>query len=147
MKRLAAACAILALSASAAYAADDPIAIRKALMDSNGAAAAVSAGLLKGEIPYNPVVAKEAIMALRAVSHAYGSFFPAGSDKGNTKASPKIWQDAAGFQAALAKFRTDADAAAEASGKKGPADLAAFKTVITPVLKNCAACHRDYRLK
>jgi cytochrome c556 len=138
---------ILAASVSVAYAADDPIAIRKDLMEANGAAAAVSAGLLKEEIPYNPLVAKEAIMALRAVSHAFGSFFPAGSDKGNTKASPKIWQDEAGFHAALAKFQADADAAAKASGKHGPVDLAAFKSAITPVLKNCAACHRDYRLK
>lgn len=147
MKKFAAAFAVLALSAGVAHAADDPIAIRKDLMDANGAAAAVSAGLLKGEIPYNPVVAKEAIMTLRGVAHAYGSFFPAGSDKGNTKASPKIWQDAAGFQAALTKFRTAADAAAKASGKGGPADLAAFKAAIMPVLGNCAACHRDYRLK
>ena len=147
MKRLATACAILALSVSVAYAADDPIAIRKDLMEANGAAAAVAAGLLKEQIPYNPVVAKEAIMALRAVSHAFGSFFPAGSDKGDTKASPKIWQDAAGFQATLAKFQADADAAAKAAGKKGPADLAAFKAAITPVLGNCAACHRNYRLK
>jgi cytochrome c556 len=147
MKKFATAFAVFVISMSAAHAADDPIAIRQDLMEANGAAAAVSAGLLKGEIPYNPVVAKEAIMALRAVSHAFGSFFPEGSEKGNTKASPKIWQDAAGFQAALAKFQKDADAAAEASGKKGPADLAAFKTAITPVLKNCAACHHDYRLK
>ncbi|HVW57183.1 MAG TPA: cytochrome c [Rhizobiaceae bacterium] len=147
MKKFAAAFAVLALSVGIAHAADDPIAIRKDLMEANGAAAAVSAGLLKGEIPYNPVVAKEAIMALRAVSHAFGSFFPAGSDKGNTKASPKIWQDMAGFQATLAKFQKDTDAAAQASGKKGPADLAAFKAAITPVLGNCAACHRDYRLK
>lgn len=116
-------------------------------MDANGAAAAVSAGLLKGEIPYSPTVAKEVIMTFRAVSHAYGSFFPAGSDKGNTKASPKIWQDPAGFQAALTKFRADADAAADASGRSGPADLAAFKAAVTPVLGHCAACHRDYRLK
>jgi cytochrome c556 len=136
---------IVAFSTAAAVAADDPIATRKALMDANGAAAGVSASMLKGDLDYNPAVAKSAIMTLRAVAHSYGSFFPEGSDKGETKASPKIWSDRAAFEAAIDKFKSDADAAATASGKDGPADLAAFKTAVLPVFNNCKSCHQDFR--
>lgn len=147
MKRTAFAVSALMLLATAASAADDPIASRKALMDANGAAAGVSAALLKGNMDYNPTVAKAAIMTLRAVSHSYGAFFPAGSDKGNTKASPKIWEDAAGFQKELGEFQEHADAAAQAAGKDGPADLAAFKAAVTPIFDDCKDCHQNYRLK
>jgi cytochrome c556 len=147
MKKIAFAATMLLLSAGAVSAADDPIASRKALMDANGAAAGVAAAMMKGDIGYNPTVAKSAIMTLRAVSHSYGAFFPEGSDKGETKASPKIWSDRAGFDAALAKFQSDADKAAQAAGKDGPADLDAFKAAVGPVFGNCKACHQDYRLQ
>jgi cytochrome c556 len=147
MKGFALAVSIVAFSASSAMSADDPIATRKTLMDANAGAAAVSAAMLKGDLDYNPTVAMSAIMTLRAVAHSYGAFFPEGSDKGETKASPKIWEDAAGFQKELAEFREHADAAAKASGEDGPADLAAFKAAITPVFGDCKDCHQNYRLK
>jgi cytochrome c556 len=148
MKKIALAASAVMLSvATAAMAANDPIETRKDLMEANGAAAAVAAAMLKGELDYNPAVAKSAIRTLDATAHAFGAFFPEGSDKGDTKASPKIWGDMAGFQKHLAKFQADADAAAKASGKDGPADLAAFKAAITPVFGNCKSCHQDFRLK
>ncbi len=148
MKRLLLALSIVTLSASAGLAADDPIAVRKALMQSTGAAAGVAGGLMKGEIPYNPVVAKAAIATMNGVSHAYGDFFPEGSDMGaDTTASPKIWEDAAGFSEALTKFQTDTAAAMQASGKDGPADLDAFKAAMGPVFDNCKSCHEAFRVK
>jgi cytochrome c556 len=87
------------------------------------------------------------IEAFSATAHSVGSFFPEGSaDPARSKASPKIWEDAAGFQAALAKFGTDAAAAREASGKDGPADKAAFAAAVQPVMGNCKTCHEAYRL-
>lgn len=147
MKHIAFVFSAMMLPASIASAADDPIAARKALMDANGAAAAVAAALMKGEVDYNPAVAKAAIMTFRAVGHTYGAFFPEGSDKGETKASPKIWQDRAGFEKELGEFRERAEAAAKAAGKNGPADLAAFKKAVTPIFDECQDCHESYRLK
>jgi cytochrome c556 len=147
MKKAALALSALTLSASFAAAADDPVASRKALMDANGAAAGLAAAMLKGDMDYNPAVAKAAIMTFRAVAHSYGAFFPEGSDKGETKASPKIWQDAAGFRKELAEFQEHADAAAQASGKNGPADLNAFKAAVMPVFDDCKDCHQSYRVK
>ncbi|MGN6548601.1 MAG: c-type cytochrome [Pararhizobium sp.] len=139
---------VLALTAGIAVAADNPIAIRQALMDSNGAAAGLAGSMLKGETPYSPAAGKAAIATLHATSVAFGSFFPENSKTGDhTKASPKIWSDAAGFQKALEKFQSDASAAMKAAGEEGPADLASFKAAIMPVLGNCKSCHQDYRVR
>jgi cytochrome c556 len=131
-------------------AADDPIAVRQALMYNNGSAAAVAGGVLKGELPYSPPVGRAVINAWQATALAVGDFFPEGSGTGGatkTAASPKIWEDAAGFQAALDKFRTAAAAALQASGENGPPDQAAFKTAVEPVLGTCKNCHDTYRLE
>ncbi|MCG8564863.1 MAG: hypothetical protein MI747_07250, partial [Desulfobacterales bacterium] len=45
----------LGLAGAIAHAADDPIATRQAIMSSVGAAAGLGGGMMKGEIPYNPV--------------------------------------------------------------------------------------------
>lgn len=139
----------LGLSAAAAFAADDPVAARQAIMDSNGAAAAVAGGMLKDEIPYSPTVGKAVITSLNATAHTIGDYFPegSGSDPAKSAAAPKIWEDPAGFQAAIAKFSTDVAAALQASGKDGPADKAAFQAAVQPVLGNCKTCHETYRLK
>ena len=147
MRTFAVAVTAILISGSAALAADEnPIEVREALMDANGASAAVSGAMLKGELEYNPAVAKAAIMQLHGTALAFGSFFPEGSDKGETDASPKIWENPEAFQKALDKFKADTEAAVQASGKNGPADLAAFKEVILPVFGNCKSCHEDFRV-
>ncbi len=137
----------LLLVSGTAFAADDPIAVRKALMQATGGAAGLAGGMMKGEIAYNPAAGKSAIASLRAVAHSFGEFFPDGSLTGDTTASPKIADDADGWKKALAKFAADADAAAKASGKDGPADLDAFKAAAGPVLSNCKTCHEAFRVK
>ncbi len=135
----------LGLVGVAAEAASDPIATRQAIMTSSGAAAGLGVGMMKGDIAYSPAAGKSAIATLRAVSLAYGSFFPEGSDQGKTNASPKIWEDPDGFAAKLAKFAASTEAAVKASGKDGPADVEAFKAAFGPVLSNCKSCHETYR--
>ena len=127
-----------------AIAASDPILVRQKIMKSNGGAAGVSGGMMKGEIAFDAKVANAAIRTMNAVAYTFGNYFPAGSETGmETRAAPKIWQDMAGFEAKLAQFRKDTDAAAAAK----PADLDAFKAVMGPVFKNCKGCHEDYRIK
>lgn len=139
--------AALLLATGVAFAADDPIAVRKALMQANGAAAGLAGGMMKGEIEYNPVLGRSAIATLRAVAHAHGDLYPEGSLTGDTTASPKIAEDADGWNKAIAKYIADTDAAGKASGKDGPADLDAFKAAAGPVMGNCKACHEAFRVK
>lgn len=138
---LAAALALPALAAA------DPIATRQALMDSVAGAVGLAAGVQKGEVAYSPAVGKAALTAAAAASLAFGDFFPEGSGTGETKASPKIWEDRAGFDADLAKFQEAALAGAAAAGKDGPADADAFVELMKPVMGSCKACHESFRLK
>lgn len=153
MKKFALALSALALSASAVSAGghltgNDAVDTRKALMQGVGAAAGLAGAMMKGEMDYNPAVAKSAIATMRGAAYAVGAFFPEGTDsvKGTT-AAPKIWEDMDGFTMALGKFKADTDAAAAASGKDGPADLDAFKAAIGPVFGNCKSCHEAFRVK
>ena len=153
MKKLAIAISALALSVSAVSAGghltgNDAVDTRKALMQAVGGAAGLAGGMMKGEMDYNPGVAAAAIASMRGAAYAMAAFFPEGTDtvKGTTS-SPKIWEDADGFAAAVAKFKADIDAASAASGKDGPADLDAFKAAIGPVFANCKSCHEGYRVK
>ena len=140
--------AALALLATPVAAADDPIAVRQALMSSNGAAAGIAGGVMKNELEYNPVIGRSAIATMNAVAMSFGDFFPEGSaDPERSAAAPKIWEDMTGFQAALERFQTAAASAAESSGKDGPADAAAFTAAVQPVLETCKNCHETYRLE
>jgi cytochrome c556 len=145
MKKLLLSLSALLLATAAVTAADDPIAVRKALMQATGASAATAGGMLRGNMDYNPAVARSAIMTLRAVSLSVGDYFPEGSNEGDTTAAPRIWEDAEGFQQALDNFQTVTATAVEAAGREGPADLDAFRQAITPVLATCTACHENFR--
>lgn len=147
MMRLPFVLSALAALSLPAIAAEDPIVARQALMSSNGGAAAVAAAMLKGEIPYNPVVARSALVSLAATAAVFGDYFPEGSDDpARSKASPKIWQDRAGFDAELTKFQTGTARAVEAAGRDGPADSAAFQAAVLPVFDSCKTCHESYQI-
>lgn len=149
MRKLSVLLGALVVSATGAVAADnpDPIAARVSLMQANGAATAVAGGMMKGQIPYSPALAKSAIATWEAVALSFGAFFPEGStDSSRSEAAPKIWEDRAGFDADLAKFQQAAVAAAKASGKDGPADMETFANLAKPVMGTCKSCHQTYRL-
>ena len=130
-----------------AFAAEDPIAARQALMASNGAVAAVAGGMMKGEIPYSPAVGKAVLATLNATSAVFGDYFPEGTfDPAKSKAAEKIWTDQAGFTAELEKFHAATTAGVQASGKEGPADLAAFQAAIGPAFDTCKSCHEGYQI-
>ena len=117
-------------------------------MDNNGTAAAVAGAIMKGELDYSPVVGQAVIYAVSATAAAYGDFFPEGSqDAARSNASPKIWEDRAGFEAELAKFQEAAAKARGISGKGGPADAEAFKEAMGPIFDSCTSCHEAYRIK
>ena len=139
--------ALTAFAAVPGFASDDPIATRQALMDSNGAAAALAGAIMKGEVDYQPVLGQAVIVAMEATAQAYGDYFPEGSqDPSRSKASPKIWEDRAGFEKELAAFQDAARKALDISGKKGPADKDAFAGAVKPLFDSCKSCHKAYRV-
>ena len=136
----------LGLSAAAVQAqqagnAEDPITKRRMLMRANGGAAGLGGAMVKGEIPFTPAAANAVLVNFRAVGHTFGDYFPEGSQTGDTRALPRIWEDMAGFQAELADFRADAEAAVAAK----PETLEAFRAVFTTLGQDCQSCHEKYR--
>ena len=133
----------IALSATAVVAQSSAIAERKALMKSVGAAAKQGAAFAKGSEPYDNAKAVAIFVTYANVAAKMPALFPDDSKTGgDTTASPKIWEDKAGFNAAMAKFEADAKAA-QASVK----DLDTFKAAFGGMGKNCGSCHEVYRTK
>ncbi|MSP03454.1 MAG: cytochrome c [Acetobacteraceae bacterium] len=82
--------------------------------------------------------------AIERWGKVFPTLFPAGSDKGATKAAPAIWSDMAGFQKASMALST-AGGVLAAAAKAG--DAAAVVIAVKGVGDACGACHNAYRLK
>lgn len=143
MKKLVIAVSALTLFATAAFA--DVIADRQAVMKENAKDVGVLVKMVKGENPFDAAAVLAALTALNdnVQKIDVAASFPAGSDKGDTTASPKIWEDPAGFQAEVDKFKkVTADAVA------APAqNLDALKAQVGAIGETCASCHQAFRVK
>ena len=136
--------ALVAATTGTAISADDPIAVRKAMMKNVGAATGAGDAMMKGEVEFNAVAAELVLRTMNTAALGFGELFPAGSESGGeSTASPKIWEDRAGFDAAVAKFQ--ADTAAGIAAK--PASLDQFKAAFGAAAANCGACHKAFRIK
>ncbi|TCT04704.1 c-type cytochrome [Aquabacter spiritensis] len=133
---------LVSLVSGAAIAQSDPIAQRKAAMKQIGDQTGIGAAMLKGEAPFDAAKAALIFKTFAENGAAFGTLFPAGSDKGDTKAAPAIWSDRAGFDAELAKFN-----AAVAQNAAGASTADGFKTGFTAVAATCRTCHSTYRLR
>jgi len=142
MKLLAIAVSAAVLAATAASA--DPIADRKAIMKDRAAELKVLGPIAQGKAPFDAatVLAELEKLGANAAKTDVDALWPAGSDTGDTKSSPRVWEDMAGFKAAMDKFKADAAAAATAK----PQDLQSFQQVFGAVAANCGGCHQKYRL-
>ncbi len=135
--------------AGSAQTAENPIAARKAMMQNVVAATKMGGAMLKGSMDYNAATAQLILRVMNTASLGAAEHFPEGSETGGeTTASPKIWQDMAGFTMAMAKFQTDTAAGIV----KKPEDMAsfdkaAFGAAFAKVTANCKSCHESYRVK
>jgi cytochrome c556 len=146
MKRvLFAGTALAVLTASAvAWAAMDPIATRQAVMKNNGAAIGTLAKMAKGEAPFDAAAANLAVRVIFNGAVGFSDLFPAGTETGGeTKASPKIWEDMAGFKAKDAEL---VDAAATVMATP-ITDVDGVKAALGTLGKACQGCHETYRVK
>jgi cytochrome c556 len=152
MNRPALAAAALLLAASApAFGQEeevkpdlsDPVSLRMNMMSDVGAAIGPLVKMIKGEAEYDAQLAEMSFRVMNAVALGYADQFPEGSDTGHgTEAAPKIWEDKAGFEKAVAGLLADTEAALAAK----PADLESFKPVFGKVSQNCKNCHESYRI-
>lgn len=131
-------------SVGAVFAAGDPIADRKALMKANGGAfGGVLVKTAKGETAYDSAAVKAALEKISGDMKEFGTLFPKGSETGgDTAASPKIWEDRAGFDAQIAKLKETVAAQTGAA----TTDLAGLKGAVGAIGKVCSSCHETYRI-
>ena len=120
----------------------DPVQTRKAGQDLlSGTFAGIKAVItLKGDVKTLENPGK----AIQRWALVFPTLFPAGSDKGETKAAPAIWTDRAGFEKAAMTLSS-------AGEKLSVAAKAGDETAVAAAYKEigdaCGACHKDYRLK
>lgn len=100
------------------------------------------AAMAQGKKPYNREEALRNANLAAAIADYPRQFFGEGSDKGDTKAKPEIWQRRADFDAKMDKMVTAVKALPQAAG-----DEAALKKAVADAGAACKACHDDYRSK
>ncbi|MBX3456613.1 cytochrome c [Ferrovibrio sp.] len=103
-----------------------------------------SAGAIKRVVDSNGPAAEAAApaQALAAQAAKQVSFFPAGSDKGNTKAKPEIWANMADF---TAKMKAAEDAATAIATAAAANNIDGVKAGFGALGAACGACHKAYR--
>ncbi|MGX5840590.1 c-type cytochrome [Mesorhizobium sp. ArgA1] len=143
MRKLVIAISMLNLAVSAAFA--DPILDRQGLMKERGKIVGGLSKIAKGEQDFDAAAVLTALQALQANAEKFDAetLFPAGSETGDTTASPKIWEDMAGFKTTNEKYVADVKAAVAAA----PADVDALKAQIGTLGSDCGTCHQTYRVK
>jgi cytochrome c556 len=90
-------------------------------------------GIIDAKGPTAGAVAEAA--KLKTLEAAFVKLFPAGSDKGETKALPTVWSDMAGFQAASKNAEAAFDKLAVAAGSGDMAALTMAMSIIPPPSK------------
>ena len=143
MRKLVIAISMLAFAGSVAYA--DPVQDRQALMKERGKLAGQLSKVVKGEEDFDAAAVLTTLKALQANAEKFDAekLFPAGSDKGDTTAAPKIWEDMAGFKAAEDKFLANTKEAVASP----PSDVDGLKAQLNTLGGDCGACHQSYRIK
>lgn len=134
---------VLVAVATLAVAQTDPIATRRNIMKSNGAAAKTGGQMAKGEIPFDLAKAQDIYKNFVNASAVFPTLYPEDSRTGgDTSASPKVWEDMADFKA-----RFDAWSKEAKQAETDTTDLASFRTAFGNLTKACGSCHNVYRIK
>ena len=136
------ACAI-ALPAAAQFAKpEDAIKYRKAAFTVMARHFGIVAGMAAGKIPFDAMVSADNAEIATMMSKLPYAGFVEGSDKGETKAEPKIWAEMDKFRAAAGKMQEEM-AKLNVAAKGG--NLDAIKAAVGDTGKACKACHDNYR--
>ncbi|OJU39627.1 MAG: hypothetical protein BGN99_19985 [Alphaproteobacteria bacterium 65-37] len=128
--------------ATIAMAQGDVIAERRENRKQTAAAMRAIKGIIDAKGPTSGAVEQAA--KLKTLEAAFEKMFPAGSDKGDTKALPAIWTDMAGFRAASKASDAAYDKLAVAAGS---GNLEALTAAFAETGKTCGACHDKFRAK
>lgn len=117
---------------------------RMELMKSIGKSMKEIRKMANGKIPLESAKVASAATAIAHHGARIGALFPQGSVDDISEASPKIWEDPAGFQKStdlLVKTANDLFAAAQSN------DPAKVKSAFRSLGRTCGSCHTNFRIK
>lgn len=123
------------------------VAERAALMKANGKnLGTVLSATAKGDKPYDQAAIDAALNVLDDTAKKLPALYPDSTKglkgDGEFSASPKIWENKAGFDAEVAAF-----AKAVTDAKAKVKDLDTLKANLPAIGKQCGSCHEGFRLK
>lgn len=98
--------------------------------------------MASGKAPYDAKIAADNAAVVEMMSKLPWAGFGPGMDKGDTKAKPDVWSDAAGFKKASEDMMT---AVAQLNTAAKTNNLDALKTAFGGAAKTCKACHDAFR--
>ena len=121
-------------------AADDPLKVRKEGFDANKKAMGAIKKILEEGGDLSGIAAQA--QSLNSFSKQVPALFPAGSDKGETKAKPAVWTNFADFTAKSQAFETETAKLVQAVAT---GDKATIQKQFGAVGGTCKGCHDSYR--
>ena len=133
----------LALPAAAQFAKpEDAVKYRKAAFTVMAAHFGRVAAMANGRIPFDAKAAADNAEIATIASKLPFAGFVEGTDKGETKAEPKIWTEMDKFRGGASKMQEEM-AKLNVAAKSG--NLDAIKAAVGETGKSCKACHDAYR--
>jgi cytochrome c556 len=146
MKRTFVAAGILLLGVSAVVAQANVAAQTQTTMKNTAKALGGMIAMVKGEKPYDQATVDASFAVVEETAKKLPTLFPDSIKgvkvEGDYSASPKVWDDKAGFTAKIQSF---AKVVADAKGKIK--DLDSLKSTAPAIGKECGGCHETFRLK
>ncbi len=149
MKHVITAAAALSLSLGAILPAqaqfakpEDAVKYRKASFTLMAAHFGRLGAMANGKAPYDAKVAADNAELVTTLAKLPWAAFGEGTDKGETRAKPEIWKDAAKFKEAADKMQTEMGKL-NVAAKAGNVD--ALKAAFGPAAASCKACHDNFR--
>ena len=121
---------------------DDAVKYRKAALTVMSNHFGRIGAMANGRAPFDAKAAAESAAIVETMSKLPWEGFVAGTDKGDTRALPKIWTEQAKFNEAAERLQADT-AKLNSAAKTG--NLDAIKTAFGATGQSCKACHDAYR--
>ena len=123
---------------------EDQIRMRKGALTVMSWNFGVIGAMAKGQRPYDQAEAVKRAEAVAFASHLPWEAFGAGTDTGDTRALPAIWQQGDKFKAAQERLESETAKLVQAA-KSG--DAGQLKSQFGATAKACSNCHDDFRKK
>ena len=121
---------------------EDAIKYRKASFTVMAAHFGRLGAMANGRIPYDAKAAADNADVVATLSKLPWAAFGEGTDKGDTRAKPEIWKEAAKYKEAADKMQAEI-VKLNTAAKAGNID--ALKAAFGPTAASCKACHDNFR--